>query len=127
METVAATLKALADPNRLRLVWALMQRREVCACQLTELLGVAGATASRHLAVLVAAGLVEGRRDGRWIHYGLTGTFRRSGLARWLDRQSDDDPRRSDDRRALAAILAEDPTLLCRRQRGDTCCPREAS
>ena len=64
-------LKALADRNRLRIVAALADYEELCACQLTELLGVSGATASRHLAQLTASGLLASRKDGRWVHYCL--------------------------------------------------------
>jgi ArsR family transcriptional regulator len=126
MQPVPTILKALADPNRLRVVWALTAARELCACQLTELLGVAGATVSRHLATLAQAGLIQSRKDGRWVHFSLVPAFRRSGLFRWLDQQSQADPQRDADRRTLAAIVAEDPVDLCRRQRGITCCPQEA-
>jgi len=127
MDTAVTTLKALADRSRLRIVLALVEHEELCACQLTELLGLAGASVSRHLAQLDRAGLIRGRKTGRWIHYHLTASFAASEPLAWLDRATAADPRRRDDRAALAAIVAEDPAEICRRQRGPTCCPAPAT
>jgi ArsR family transcriptional regulator, arsenate/arsenite/antimonite-responsive transcriptional repressor len=63
-------LKALADPTRLRIL-GLVAGGEVCVCHLHEALGVPQPTASRHLAYLRRAGLVEGRREGLWVYYRL--------------------------------------------------------
>jgi ArsR family transcriptional regulator len=65
-----AALKALADPTRLRIL-GLVEGGEVCVCHLHEALGVPQPTASRHLAYLRRAGLVEGRREGLWVYYRL--------------------------------------------------------
>lgn len=62
MEKVLSIMKALSDANRLRIVSALMAFDELCACQITELLQVSGATVSRHLALLVNAEVLESRR-----------------------------------------------------------------
>jgi ArsR family transcriptional regulator len=60
--------KTLADPTRLRLL-NLLACDETCVCELTETLRVVQPKVSRHLARLKRAGLVEARRDGRWMHY----------------------------------------------------------
>ena len=65
MNTTARILKALSEPNRLRIVMALTDNRELCACQITELLRLSGATVSRHLAQLTLCGLLESRKEGR--------------------------------------------------------------
>ena len=62
-------LKALSDMNRLRIVAALRRYDELCACQITELLQVTGATVSRHLGQMKAVGLVEDEKRGRMIFY----------------------------------------------------------
>lgn len=62
--------QALGDPTRLRLL-NLMAVGEVCVCFFVEILGDAQPKISRHLAYLRRAGLVEARRDGKWIHYRL--------------------------------------------------------
>lgn len=70
-ETEAAILKALADPNRLRIMDRLIQG-DSCNCELTEQLGMPPNLLSHHLRILRQAGLVSSRRDtvdGRWIYY----------------------------------------------------------
>lgn len=62
--------KALADGSRLRLL-KLLEDGEVCVCVLTDSLGLAPATVSKHLSLLKAAGLIQARKDGRWVHYRL--------------------------------------------------------
>lgn len=59
---------ALADKTRLRLL-NLMRDEEICVCFFTEVLGESQPKISRHLAYLRNAGLVESRRDGKWMHY----------------------------------------------------------
>ena len=118
-------LKALADRNRLRIVLALEEHGEMCACQITELLQVAGATASRHLSLLVNAEFVKARKEGRWIFYRLTPEVHTEhrDLFNWLRQQVQTSPDFEADRRTLASIMARDPEELCRRQRGERCCP----
>ena len=62
--------KALADATRLRIL-GLLLAGEVCVCDIHESLRIPQPKASRHLAYLRRAGLVETRRDGLWIHYRL--------------------------------------------------------
>lgn len=73
MEDVVVILKALADPNRLRIFDLLMQG-DSCNCELKEKLGLPPNLLSHHLHVLRQAGLVRSRRDaidGRWIYYAV--------------------------------------------------------
>ena len=67
-EPVVDVLKALAEPTRLRLVWALSQREQSVG-ELAELVGANVAAVSQHLARLREAGLVASRRDGTRIFY----------------------------------------------------------
>lgn len=62
--------RALADRTRLRLL-NLMASGEICVCYFVEVLGTSQPKVSRHLAYLRRAGLVEARRDGKWMHYQL--------------------------------------------------------
>lgn len=66
------TLKAFADPVRLRLLNLLLEDREICVCHLREALELPQPTVSRHLAYLRKNGLVSGRKEGLWVHYRLT-------------------------------------------------------
>ncbi|MEV7189718.1 metalloregulator ArsR/SmtB family transcription factor [Kitasatospora sp. NPDC093102] len=67
-ERAVAVLKAVADPSRYRLLWAL-SRRELPVSELAQLLGAHVAATSQHLARLRAAGLVVSRREGTRIFY----------------------------------------------------------
>ncbi len=62
-EARARIAKALAHPSRLMMLNAL-QRREMCVCELTELVGADQSTVSKHLAILKQAGLVGDRKEG---------------------------------------------------------------
>jgi ArsR family transcriptional regulator, arsenate/arsenite/antimonite-responsive transcriptional repressor len=72
-EDMAAALRILADPARLRLLSMIgtAESGEVCACDLTEPLGVSQPTVSHHLKVLAEAGLVEREQRGRWAYFRL--------------------------------------------------------
>src|ERR1700693_4939075 len=64
--------KALADATRLRIL-GLLLTGEVCVCHIHQSLKISQPKASRHLAYLRRAGLVDTRRDGLWIHYRMAG------------------------------------------------------
>jgi ArsR family transcriptional regulator len=70
-ERLATALKALADPQRLRIISLIhaQPEREVCVCNLTEPLGLAQPTVSHHLKVLREAGLVEREQRGSWAYF----------------------------------------------------------
>jgi ArsR family transcriptional regulator len=70
VERASALLGALAHPKRLALVAALA-RRELCVCELVDLLGIPQPLVSHHLAALRTAGLVRDRRDTQWVYYSL--------------------------------------------------------
>ena len=67
-EARARIAKALAHPSRLLMLDALA-RREMCVCELTELVGADQSTVSKHLAVLKQAGIVDDRREGMQTFY----------------------------------------------------------
>lgn len=110
--------KALADATRLRLLLAL-RRQELCVCQLTELLGLAPSTISRHLSILYQAGLVDARKEGRWMFYSLPGKEAPAAAREAIDWVNDslrDDSRIAKDARRLGKVLKTDRTVLCKRQ-----------
>jgi ArsR family transcriptional regulator len=71
LDALTRVFAALSDPIRLRIL-ALLQGGEICVCHIHGSLDVPQPTVSRHLAYLRRTGLVEARRDGRWMHYRLT-------------------------------------------------------
>lgn len=80
-DEAAAVLKALSDPNRLRIFAQLMQG-DTCNCELVKELNLPANLLSHHLRVLSEAGLVCARRDridGRWVYYAVD----RAAAARW--------------------------------------------
>jgi DNA-binding transcriptional ArsR family regulator len=64
----AESLRLLADPTRMKILWALLQGESSVAC-LAELAGAAPTAVSQHLAKLRLAGLVRGRREGTFVYY----------------------------------------------------------
>ena len=117
-------LKALSDRNRLRVVAALFQTDELCACQLVELLEVTGATASRHMSLLVRSGIVESRKEGRWVYYRLDASLD-ARLFQWLEAELTNAAELEADRNLLKEIVSCAPEDLCRKQRGEECCPNK--
>lgn len=68
LHSVETVFKALADATRLRIL-GLLLTGEVCVCHIHESLRIPQPKASRHLAYLRKAGLVDARRQGLWMHY----------------------------------------------------------
>lgn len=125
MQKITQTLKALSDQNRLRIVYALMEHKELCACQFTELLGIAGATVSRHLGVLHNANLVKFRKEGRWIFSSLSEDIEHvTSLLEWVNEQASRCPEIQQDKEHLREILSNAPEDICRKQRGETFFPK---
>lgn len=123
METTLEILKAISDKNRLRVVAALWRFDELCACQITELLRVKGATVSRHMGVLQKAGLIESRKDGRWVFYKLLQPAGSENLFQWLEHSLSGADELVADFQALKKIVGITREDLCRMQRGEECCP----
>jgi ArsR family transcriptional regulator len=124
METTLVILKALSDMNRLRIVAALSRYDELCACQITEVLQVTGATASRHLSVLQHASLLESRKEGRWVYYRLAPPVNTAAVFQWLETSFVESEQMLADMLALKKIVAVTREELCRMQRGEECCPK---
>lgn len=70
MRAFIKIMKALSDPNRLKMV-KLLQRKVMCVCEIQAALGLAQSTASKHLKILEEAGLITYRKEGPWVNYRL--------------------------------------------------------
>ena len=66
----ARIFKALGDENRLTIL-ELLHTGERCACKLQEALAISQPTLSHHMRILLDAGLVNARKEGKWIHYSI--------------------------------------------------------
>jgi len=72
---VVKAFKALSDPNRLRIL-SLLKSRDLCVCEVREVLDLSTSTVSKHLSILRDAGLISDHKDGKWVNYRLN---RRTG------------------------------------------------
>ncbi|WP_374313793.1 metalloregulator ArsR/SmtB family transcription factor [Microbacterium sp.] len=72
-DQLAATMKALADPTRLRLlsIVAASEGAEACVCDLIEPVGLSQPTVSHHLKVLTTAGFLTRSKRGTWAYFRL--------------------------------------------------------
>jgi ArsR family transcriptional regulator len=70
MKDLVKVFKAVADPNRIRIL-KMLQQKKMCVCELAAVLGITQPSVSRHLSMMKNAGLVQDERDGQWINYEL--------------------------------------------------------
>jgi len=61
-------MKAVSDPTRVKIL-KMLEKREMCVCEIQTALGTAQSTASKHLKILEDAGLVNSRKEGLWVNY----------------------------------------------------------
>ncbi len=115
-DRLATLVFALADPSRIRLL-GVLREKEWCGCHLATLLGLTPATVSRHITLLRKAGLVESRKQGRWLHCRLANPAKDSpeaGLLKWLKKAQKNDPQ------VAADLLLLEKTACC--PTGETPC-----
>ncbi|HZR19187.1 MAG TPA: metalloregulator ArsR/SmtB family transcription factor [Verrucomicrobiae bacterium] len=121
MRDLLKITKALADENRIRALLALREG-ELCACQITELFGLAPSTMSKHMSILYQAGLVDSRKEGRWIYFRLADGEAPAVVKKaidWICKAAADQPRVQKDTKQLKKIMRMNPSEICKRQ----CCP----
>jgi ArsR family transcriptional regulator len=70
MKEFIKVMKALSDPNRVKLL-KMLQGRVMCVCEIQAALEIAQPTVSKHLKILEDAGLVDREKDGLWVNYSL--------------------------------------------------------
>jgi len=94
MKQFIKVMKSLSDPNRIKLV-KLLQQKRMCVCELQEALGISQPSVSKHLKILEEAGVVDYKKDGLWVNYYLENAninpyvaAMLGNLEHWLD----DDP-----------------------------------
>ena len=111
LQSAVGVLKAMGHPVRLRIL-AMLRDGELCVCQMTALLGLATSTVSAHLADLKRAGLLNERKDGRWVFYRLVDREPAVLVSVWETVSKDE--RIRDDARLLRQIRRVDIAELCR-------------
>lgn len=71
-QKAAAVFKALGDEHRIHIL-KLLRSGERCACELLDELNISQPTLSHHMKILCDAGIVTGRKEGKWMHYSICG------------------------------------------------------
>jgi ArsR family transcriptional regulator len=107
--------KAFADSNRVRVLSALREG-ELCVCELADALELTQSTLSTHLQVLRESGLVQSRRQGKWMYYTMAPEFAKfaEGVFRFFEEDLEGDAQIKSDEKRLAKRLSE-------RENGECC------
>ncbi|MFZ3085119.1 MAG: metalloregulator ArsR/SmtB family transcription factor [Candidatus Hydromicrobium sp.] len=71
LKKITRVLKALADENRVRILYLLSERKDLCVCEIREIIGLSQPTISSHLKLLENSGLVTYSKDGKWVNYSM--------------------------------------------------------
>jgi ArsR family transcriptional regulator len=110
MREIIKTLKAMADPTRLRII-RLLLHRDLCVCELMFILKMEQSRISHQLRILRDANLVEDTREGKWITYRVLGEARPNLellLSQLLDKQLTESEEVLSDLGNLELCLRED-------------------
>lgn len=109
--------KALGEDNRLR-TFMVLRKRELCVCQIVELLKLAPSTVSKHLSILNDAGIIDSNKNGRWVYYSISENID-DEYKNIIDSITDslkNDEKIKQDAIKMMEILKIDPEKLCRIQ-----------
>jgi ArsR family transcriptional regulator len=115
MKEIAIIFKALSDDTRLRVI-KLLQERELCVCELMQVLDMSQPRISRHMSVLKNAGLVEDRREGKWVHYFLCNGTDNEDIKRILQsfsQMANDNQLVQEDKKKLKKALRLSEKKIC--------------
>ena len=95
MKAFIKVMKALSDPNRVKIV-KMLQHKLMCVCEMREALQLSQPSVSKHLKILEDAGLVDFKKDGLWVNYNLTDGSKSpyvstlmGNLRHWLEEESE--------------------------------------
>jgi len=114
MKSFIKVMKALSDPNRVKII-KMLQHKIMCVCEIQKALQVSQPAVSKHLKLLEDAGLVDFNKEGLWVNYHLTDGMSNpyvasllGNLKHWIE----DDKEIADLIERLPAIRRED---ICKR------------
>lgn len=115
IESFETACKAIADPGRMRIL-KLLESGELCVCQITTALSIAAPAASKSLSILKNAGLIQQRRQGRWVYYRLAERNinpHTSPILALMRESLNDDPTITHDLDLLTRVKAVPVQVLC--------------
>lgn len=107
--STAKDFKALGDPNRIRII-KMLEVKELCVCEVRDVLGLSTSTVSKHLSILRDAELIVDAKDGKWVNYRLNDRAERSvvrGLLDLMKSSYKDDEQVRSDRKKLHTVDRE--------------------
>ena len=70
MNVIIKIFKALSDKNRLRIL-LMLTKKQLCVCEIQDILGVTVSTVSKHLSILRDIGFIVDEKEGKWVNYSL--------------------------------------------------------
>ena len=119
IEEFTRITRALSDQHRLRALMSL-HNGALCFCQIIELLSLAPSTVSKPMAILKAAGLVESRKDSRWVYYRLAESQKLGQIHEIIKLtisllENEEDIKEDDNR--MRMIISDGLEALCKKQR----------
>lgn len=104
-------LKVLSDENRLRILF-MLREKNLCACEMLELLSISGATLSSHLKIMKLSGIISQKKDGRWIEYSLVDKITQRFLD-FIEANTDNKSSIRDDKRKIKNLNKRE--LICKK------------
>jgi len=111
MKNFIKVMKALSDPNRVKIIKMLQQRENLCVCEMRAMLKLAQPTVSKHLKVLEEAGLIVFEKEKLWVNYRLHsagGSLYSTAMLAQLENWLNETPEVAEIHRLLPAINRND-------------------
>lgn len=71
MKDLMKVFKAVADETRMRIMKVLLERKNLCVCEIMQSLNITQTRVSKNLRILKEAGLVVDKKEGLWVHYSV--------------------------------------------------------
>lgn len=108
MDNFIRKTKAIADPTRARML-KLLEARELCVCDIMDIMNLGQSTTSKHLGILKTAGLVESRKDGTWSYHRLSvkGRADNKDFLEFMASRINNDPQIKKDKRLLSKRISD--------------------
>ena len=115
LKNVEKIVKALADKNRIRIICLLKAKKELCVCEITDIIGLSQPTISSHLKLLENAGLIESHKEGLWVNYNINSRSGplSSGLIKTIYKDLEKDKQIVSDLKKLKNINRD---MICRKR-----------
>ena len=112
MRYLVKIFKALSDTNRIRIL-KMLQVRPLCVCEISDVLGLANSTVSKHLSILKDTDFITDRKENKWVIYNLNRTTLENYVRDIIPLMQEWLPNDSTVRRDVDKVLYVDRNILC--------------